>query len=52
MHAVRRGPRLALAVAALGSDLLSSLNLGMAAADGLGYLRARIYGVAFQILIL
>ena len=36
MTAVRRGPRLALAVAVLGSDLLSSLNLGMAAACGLG----------------
>ena len=36
MPAVRRGSRLALSVAALGSDLLSSLYLGMAAACGLG----------------
>ena len=33
---VRLGSRLVFAVAALGSDLLSSLNLGMAAACGLG----------------
>jgi hypothetical protein len=33
---VRLGSRLVFAVAALGSDLLSSLYLGMAAAGGLG----------------
>ena len=48
MTAVRSGPRLALAVAVLRSDLLSSLNLGMAAACGIGWLRAQIIGVAFR----
>jgi hypothetical protein len=34
MTSVRRGPWLASSVAMLRSDLLSSLNLGMAAAFG------------------
>ena len=46
--AVRRGSRLALAGAELGSDLLSSLNLGLAAVCGLGQLRAQTFGVAFR----